>query len=249
MKIFKLTFLSVLAIGFISQFYGCGISDKATSESTTLPTSEPVISVPDGTYYVSTIPAGESIPARTVCASDNSRPLLSSSVATTANIGQLVKFNELTANFMAVTISGNIITKTWSRDANLSSIFPGANTAFPSGEATCSASWVGLIANNLDGTFQEQGSYIVQRTPTDCEFEVHNYATAGASVATGAWVPNNSFSTIFTTTTSTTKQGAWDVTNVGNVYTLTMPASVAATQTGYTCADGTNIVKMIWTKI
>ena len=236
-----------LAFGFISLLGGCGIADKATTESTSLDYG-PQVAILDGVYAVGTNPTGETIPARTVCASDGSRPLLSASVASQININQLLKFGELTANSMTVTIKGSTITKVWTRTATLSSIFPGANTAFPSGTTTCTATWTGTIATNISGVLQENGSYQVTWSPADCEFEVHNYSTAGGSAGTGAWIPTKYFTTMFVTTAATTKQDAWNVTGNGSPYTLTVPDSVANAQTQYSCADGSKAVKMVWVR-
>jgi hypothetical protein len=238
---------SVAGSGFIGLFQGCGVSDKATSESAHFDYG-PQIAVPDGIYLVGTIPPGETLPARTVCASDNSRPVLSSAAASTANLVQLTKFGDLTADSMTVTIKGSSIVKVWTRTATLSSIFPGANTAFPSGSASCTATWTGTIATNLDGIFQENGSYEVTFLPGACEFEVHNYGTSGGSVATGGWIPNRYFTTPFVTTASATIQNGWDVTSSGTVYALTTPSSVANAQIQYSCTDGSKAVKMVLTK-
>lgn len=202
------------------------------------------MALPDGTYTVGTTPTNETIPARTVCASDNSRPSLSDSVASVDNMAQLMRFGELTANSMTVTIKGNSITKVWYRDADLASIFPWANTGYS--KPTCTVTWSGTIATNNVGILQEKGAYTITWSPSDCEFEVHNYATTGGSVGTGAWV-KASIPSILANSTSTKNQSAWNLSKNGNVYTLTMPASVASTQNQYSCPNG-NAVKMVWTK-
>jgi hypothetical protein len=193
------------------------------------------IAIPDGTYVVGTTPTGETIPARTVCASDNSRPAIT-------DLNQLSRFGDITSNSLIVTVAGTNITKVWTRDASLTSVFPDANTAYSN--ATCTATWTGTIAVNMGTTFQETGDYTITWSPANCQMEIHDYGTPSIG---GAWIPLWVSST-FKTTSSTTDQKEWEVSRDADIFTLKMPDSVASEQTKYSCADGTKVVKMIWTK-
>ncbi|MBF0207000.1 MAG: hypothetical protein HQK53_08925 [Oligoflexia bacterium] len=248
----------IIILNFI--LWGCVAKDLATSESTEsdiAPGGALVIpvAIPDGTYLVGTTPTGESIPARTVCASDNSRPILDSSTG----YRQLVLFGDLVSNSMTITIAGNNITKTWTRDSDLFSVYPNAvhegTAPFGYTGESCTVIWTGTISTNQRITFKESSIYSIEWPLAACDFEVHDWGTNSIG---GALIPtryvNTNLSTAIgyryppTNFSSTITQHEWTVSSSGNVYTLTMPASVAATQTAYSCADGGHVVKMVWTK-
>ena len=233
-----------LGLGLALLLGGC------KADQTTKSLIETAERIPDGTYLVGQIAAGEALPARTLCASDAKRPSLSATIATTAALSQLAKFGDLVTNKLTVTLSGNSITKVWHRDSGLTKVYPAANTTYA--DASCDLTWTGTLVQNDFTVFQEAGSYQISWSPSTCAIELHNWANTGGSTGLGQWVSATSTAGVFLTTTGTTAQDPWtvitDPINAPGQFILQMPDSVAAKQTNYSCNTTSKAVKQLWVK-
>jgi hypothetical protein len=227
-----------------------GCKSEGGDEGVIVTTLPPAI--PDGVYAVGDFPQGETIPARTLCASGQKRPALTGQ-SSSDDMKQLIRFGEFVVDKLLVTIEGSRITRTWTRTDAVATVYPDANTLFPNGYAECKAIWEGSIAVNQESTFQETGTYTITWEPSGCGLEVHNYAATGGSIGNGAWIPNTAtaYTGVFVSTTHTAAQDPWTVSVVDSHYRLTMPNDIAGQQTGYACSDDTDpdrVVYQRWAK-